>query len=334
MLRLHVATLAVALNITVQACQQPSTPETNSASGVTLHDGQEVVLRNIDPISSDHSKPGDVVQFEVIRAVTGDDLVVIPEHAIAAGKVVKAEHAGFVHHGGKLAVEIQSVQLTNGDYARLRAVESRKERNFGWQDVGAATLIAATIYYMPLAPVYLVAKGEDVDLPAGTRITAFVDGDVKVDRSSLEAVVTIPETKPNLATIIVFRGNHDQQPNVEQPVSCGKVLVASLSGTTYVQFDVMPGQFWVYAYAPGIKLATAQQAGRMVALHAEGGKTYYLEVAVVRGKWGVSVPTLQTADQAVGEDAVFNAVSGTQLPPTQTLNNAQFAARPKGVKPN
>jgi hypothetical protein len=332
MLRLLCLALLVCASIAAQSDQGPTPAETTSVPQVTLTDGQQVVLRNVDAITSNHSKPGDIVQFEVIREVTCDGLVAIPEHAIAVGKVVSAEHANFAHHGGKLAIEIESVQLTNGDYAKLRAVESRKERNFGWQDVGAATLIAATIYYMPLAPVYLLAKGENVNIPAGSRFTAYLDGDVKVNRSSLEAVVTIPETNPSLATIVVFRGNGDRQPNVEQPVSCGKVLVGSLTDTTYVHFAVTPGHYWVYAFPPDIKLNSAQQASLMVALSAEAGETYYLEVSMVKGKWGVNVPTLQAADQAAGEEAVFNAASATELPPTQTVNNPQLSARPKGVK--
>jgi hypothetical protein len=324
--------LILALSLAAKAYQQPTALPATSASIVTLHDGQEVVLRNIDPIASNKSHPGDEVTFEVIRAVGDDGLVVIPEHAIATGKVVSAEHAKLAHYGGKLVVAIESVQLTNGDYARLRAVESRKERNFGWQDVGAATLIAASIYYMPLAPVYLMAKGDEVNIPAGTRFTAFVDGDVRVDRSSLEATVTSPESNPKLATIIVFRGNHDRQPQVAQPVSCGRELVGSLTGTTYVQFLVAPGKYWIYAFPPGVKLSTAQQTSPMVTLTVDAGKTYYVELAMVRRKWGVNVPTLQPAEETLGAQAVFNAATGTQLPAVQTLNDPQLGARPRGVK--
>ncbi|HVO64408.1 MAG TPA: hypothetical protein VMT53_26040 [Terriglobales bacterium] len=331
-MRLAAAAFVFCTCFVAQAYQEPASSPTTLLSQVTLHDGQEIVLRNIDPISSNHSKAGDVVQFEVIRDLSDDGLVVVPEHAIAVGKIVSAEHAKLAHHGGKLAVAIQSVQLTNGDYAALRAVESRKERNFGWQNVGAATLIAATIYYLPMAPVYLMAKGEDVNIPAGSRFTAFVDGDVKVDRSSLEAIVTIPEANPNVAKIIVFRGNHDQQPGVEQSISCGKVLVGALTDTTYVQFAVAPGRYWVYAFPPGIKLSSVQQMSLMVELTAEAGKTYYLEVELVRRKWGVNVPILQPADETAGAEAVFTATSGKHLSPVETLSNAQLGARPKGVK--
>ena len=333
MLRLHPVLLALALSLTAQAFQDPTSPRAISNSTVTLHDGQEVVLRNIDSVSSNHSKPGEIVQFEVIRDVSSDGVVVIPEHGIAVGRVVNAEHANFAHHGGKLAVQIESVQLTNGDYARLRAVDSRKERNFGWRDVGAATAIAATIYYMPLAPVYLMAKGEEVSIPEGSRFIAYVDGDVQMGRSSLE-VPTTPESNARTATIVVFRGNHDREAGIEQPVSCGRALVGWLTDTTYIQFAVTPGQYWLYAFPPDVKLTPAQQVSRMVQLNAEAGKSYYLEVTVVRGKWGVNVATLQIASQADGEEAVFDAVSRTQLPQSQTLSNAKLKALPKGVKSN
>jgi hypothetical protein len=196
---------------------EPTQAENSASAGapvltVVLSDGQEVVMRNIDPIASNRSQPGETVQFEVIRAVTSDGVTVVPEHSIAVGKVLSAEHAKLVHHGGKLAVTIESVQLANGDYARLRAVESRKESNFGWREVAGATVLAASIYYMPLAPVYLMAKGDEVDIPSGTRFTAYVDGDVKVDRASLEAASPMTDAKRDVATIFIYRGNQDKEP--------------------------------------------------------------------------------------------------------------------------
>jgi hypothetical protein len=43
-------------------------------------------------------------QFEVIKPVKLGDLVVIPEHATAAGTVLLAEKKSFVGRGGKLAI--------------------------------------------------------------------------------------------------------------------------------------------------------------------------------------------------------------------------------------
>jgi len=324
--------LALCACLSATGYQQPSALPL--APAIVLPEGQEIVLRNIDLIASNKSKPGDVVTFEVIRAISSDGLVVIPEHAVAVGRVLSAEHAGLAHHGGKLVVAIASVQLANGDYARLRAVESRKERNFGWRDVGGATLIAATIYYMPLAPVYLLAKGDDVNIPPGTRFTAYLDADVTVERASLEAAVLPPEGKHDLATIFIYRGNQDKAAAVQRPVSCGRLYLGSLTGETYLKVSVAPGRYWCYADVPATKLSASQQANEMVVLNVEAGKAYYVAVAFEPGKWKTIVPTIRQVDESVGGEEVFRATSGTvvQLPKTVPKELAKLSVKPKGVK--
>ena len=309
---------------------------TAEASIVVLHDGQEVVLRNIDPIASNKSRPDDIVRFEVIRGITSDGAVVIPEHAIAVGKVLSAEHAKMFHHGAKLAVSIESVQLTNGECARLRAVKSRKERNFGWQDVGAAAAIAATLYYMPLAPVYLLSKGDEVNIPPGTRFTAFVDADVTLDRASLGAAAPTPEVKSDVATIFIYRGNQDKAPGTVLPVSCGRVYLAGLTDEVYIRFNVAPGRYWFYANVPEAKLSASQQQAQMVALDAIAGNNYYLEVAFVPAKWKTLTSTIRQTDESVGAEEVFKAAlrESTSLPQSGSKEFAKLSAKPKGVKSN
>lgn len=335
MLRIPFVGLFLCVCLNVAAGQEPFPSPENSAPAIVLHDGQPIVLRNIDPISSNHSKPGEVITFEVIRSVTSEGTVVVPEHAVAVGRVESTEHAKLAHHGGKLVVAIASVQLANGDYARLRAVESRKERNFGWQDVGGATLIAATIYYMPLAPVYLLAKGDDVNIPPGTRFTAYLDGDVRMDRASLEAAAPRPALHPENATIYIFRGNQDKEPGVEQEVSCGQSYLGRLTDSQYLKLRVVPGRYWIYAYGPYAKLSAQQQQTAVVVLDASAGQTYYLEVARVQGnKWKSPAATLRQVDEPVAAEEIANARNGAVLSAEVTLHEAKLRVRPKGVKPD
>jgi len=333
---LVVAAVVFSFCLTGPAQQQPDKAQSvaDAPSDVVLHNGQQVVLRNIEPITSNKSQAGETVRFEVIRAVTSDGVVVIPLHSIAVGKITSAEHAKVAHQGGKLALAIESVQLANGEFASLRAVESRQERNFGWHEVGAATAIAATLYYMPLLPVYLLAKGEQVRIPAGTRFTAFVDGDVKLDRSRLGANAPVAEMNSNIATIYVFRGNHDKDPGLDQPVSCGRYYLGSLSDSQYFEFKVPQGRYWIYADTPFTKLSKPQKQSALVALTAEAGQSYYLEVSRVPGKWKLSTVTLKQVDAALGDEQLFNAQNAQVLPAEQTLHETKLGALPKGVKSN
>lgn len=305
-------------------------------STVVLRDGQAVVLRNLEQISSKKAQAGEPVKFEVIRAISSEGVIVIPEHAVATGKVLSAEHAKLVHHGGKLSVAIESVQLANGQQARLRAVQSRKERDFGWRDVAATTAIAATIYYLPLAPVYVLAKGDQASMPAGTRVTAYLDGDLAVSRASLEAAGPPPEANPEVATIYIFRGNQDKAPSIEEPVSCGRVAVGTFSGSQYMKFEVTPGRYWCYSQLPAAKLSSAQQAGQLVEINAVAGQSYYLQAALVPVKYGITKPTLQTVDESIGAEEVFKAGSraNTLIQETGTNHPAAISATPKGVKAN
>jgi hypothetical protein len=304
------------------------------AAQVVLRDGQQVVLRNLDPITSAKAKAGDHVSFEVIRSVSSDGLVVIPQGSIATGTVQSVGKAGLAHHGGHLSVTIDSLQLPGRKTVRLRAAESRKERNFGWRDVGGAAVLAGTIYYAPLAPVYLLAKGDQASMPAGTRFTAYLDGDLTMDRAGLEAGDPPPGQNPDVATIYIFRGNQDKAPSVEQPVSCGRVSVGSFSGSQYMKFEVTPGRYWCYSQFHTAKLSPTQQAGQLVEIDAAAGQSYYLEVALVSAKHGITKPTLQRVDEKLGAEEVFKADShaDTFIPETGTDHPAAMSAKPKGVK--
>jgi len=333
---LVVAVFVLSFCLAGAAQQQPDKAQSaaDSPSDVVLHDGQEVVLRSIELIASNKSQAGETVRFEVIRAVSSDGVVAIPLHSIAVGRITSAEHAKLAHHGGKLTLAIESVQLANGEYAPLRAVESRKERNFGWHDVGVATVVAATLYYMPLAPMYLLGKGKEVSIPAGARFTAFVDGDVKLDRSSLGANTPAAEMNSNIATIYVFRGNQDKDPGFDQPVSCGRYYLGDLTGSQYLEFKVPRGRYWIYAGSPFTKLSKPQQQSALVTLAVEAGQSYYLEVSRIPAKWKVPTVTLKQVDAALGGEQVFNAQDALVLPAEQTLHEAKLGAVPKGVKSN
>jgi len=304
---------------------------------VILHDGQHVILRNIDPIASNKAKPGETVLFEVAGDVESDGVVVIPAHDIAVGRILSAQHAKLAHYGGKLAVAIESVQMANGEFVPLRAVESRKERNFGWRDVGAATAVAATIYYMPLVPVYLLAKGDEVNLAPGSLFNAYVDGDVAADRAALEANVPPAVLHPDLATIYIFRGHNDQSSRLALPVSCGRSFLGDFPRDSYLKLIVATGRYWLYTLGPGVKLSTGQRQKEMMVLDAEAGKTYYLEVAMIKSSWVGNVEGgIHQVDESAGTNGVFAAKTGTELTiPETVLDKARgslLAARPRGVK--
>jgi len=144
-----------------------------------LEDGTPVRLELTRDLSSADAKAGDRVDFQVLEDIKVDNSVVIPVGGIAWATITEAQHKRHLGRGGKLNLVIYSVRLADGRRAALRSV---KEAHGGGH-VGAMTagLVATGIVFFPAAPLLLFVEGKDITIPQGTDVTAYVDGNFKLD---------------------------------------------------------------------------------------------------------------------------------------------------------
>lgn len=161
-------------------------PPSETTEPLVLHDGTPVRLRLSRNLSSADAKTGDTVDFEVLEDVTVDGTLVVARDATAIGTVTLAQAKRRMARGGKLDVEIDYVRLVDGDKVTLRAVKE----NSGGGHTGAMTgaMVATAIVVWPAAPFFLFMHGKDTTMPKGTEITAYVNGEIKLDRTKLKAV--------------------------------------------------------------------------------------------------------------------------------------------------
>jgi len=159
-----------------------------------LHDGTPVRLRLTRNLSSADATTGDTVDFEVLEDVTTDDVLVVARGAVALGTITDAEHKRRMARGGKLDVAIDSVRLIDGEKVALRGVKETS----GGGHTGAMTggIVAAAIVAWPAAPFFLFMHGKDTTIPKGTEITAYTDGEIKLDRQRLLAKQPAPVSDP------------------------------------------------------------------------------------------------------------------------------------------
>jgi hypothetical protein len=141
------------------ACTQPC-----------LEDGTPVRLRISETVSSHDAHVNDRVQFEVLDQVKVDGVTVIPQGGIAWGTVTEAQPKRRLGRGGKLEIVMDSVRLTDGEKAPLRATKEAK----GGGHTGAMTagIVATGLIFFPAAPFFLFMHGKDITIPKGTE--AFV----------------------------------------------------------------------------------------------------------------------------------------------------------------
>jgi hypothetical protein len=174
---------------------QPTNAQANGPSkGFVLEDGTAVTLRLGRSLSSADAHAGDRVDFEVAEEVSVNRIVVIPKNSPASGTVITAHKKRRMGRAGKLDVSIESVQLASGEKATLRAVkESQGGSHTG---IMAGGMVATSLIVWPAAPVFLLMHGKDVTIPKGTEVTAYLNGDVKLDPAKFQPAPFVPAAPP------------------------------------------------------------------------------------------------------------------------------------------
>jgi hypothetical protein len=165
-----------------------------------LQDATPVRLRLNRNLSSADAQVGETVDFEVLDDLVVDDRLLVPRGGTAIATVTEAQAKRRMARGGKLDVNIDYVRLANGDKAALRAVKEMK----GGGHTGAMTgaIVATSLVFFPAAPFFLFMHGKDVTIPKGTEITAYVNGEIKLDRTRFAAGSPAqPVTSPSPAPV-------------------------------------------------------------------------------------------------------------------------------------
>jgi hypothetical protein len=179
------ASLLIALLPTVEA--QQTLP-------FVLHDGTPLRLRLNRNVSSADAKVGESVDFEVLEDVKVNEVLVIARGSTALATVTEAVPKKRLARGGKLGVNIDSVRLVNDEKITLRAVKGGS--GGGHTGIMVGGMVATAIVFFPAAPFFLFMKGKDITIPKGTEITAYVDGEVKLDPAKFAPKEAPPAADP------------------------------------------------------------------------------------------------------------------------------------------
>jgi len=175
---------------TKQATQTPS-PTPRTALEFGLSEDTPVRIKLTRTMSSADAKVDEKVDFEVLEDVKVKDVVVIQHGAMALATVTKAQPKRSMGRSGKLDINIDYVQLTDGEKVPLRATKGGS----GGSHTGAMTgaMVATGILFFPAAPLFLFMKGKNITIPQGTEVTAYIAADTPLDLAKFsQAASSIP----------------------------------------------------------------------------------------------------------------------------------------------
>lgn len=292
-------------------------PQTNVTSAaparLVLKDGERVILRNTKRLSSEDAKPGATVEFRVAKPVKVNDHIVIPEGAIATGKVIAAQPKQRRGRGGKLVIGIDEVQLVTGDTIKLRA---RDQRKAGGEMV--SNMAAATVYTYglaaPLLPLFLSQHGDEMVVVPYTRFEAFAEGDHTLSPEALEKAQAALASREDVGVVYVYRTAKDVKSDPGSVVTCGEALVGTFTGNNFARIELPPGQYWFHTGTTPGKVMKKSKPDSFVQLNLRGGETYYLRVSIsLKAKfWNNYQFRIELVDPAAGMNEVAELWTGTE----------------------
>jgi len=172
---------------------QTQAPEVSSAPpraplAFGLSEDTPVKLKLTRTMSSKDAKANEKVDFEVLEDIKVRDVVVVKQGAVAIATVTEAQPKRRMGRAGKLNINIDYVQLVDGEKVPLRAVKGGSGGNHTGAMTGA--IVASSILFFPAAPFFLFMHGKDITIPKGTEITAYVAADTVLDPAAFNGLST------------------------------------------------------------------------------------------------------------------------------------------------
>jgi hypothetical protein len=202
--------------LVAQQAPQVSTPAFQAAAVVTaagpaqqpsasiLPDGTPMKLRLLNKLDSQTAKNGDEILFAVVNDVVVGGVTVLRRGSPATGVVTQAEAAKTMGRAGKLSFTINDIELRNGGKVPVRAFNRKSGED------RSGEMIAMQVDFGLAGGLFsMFIKGTNTTFPRGTEITAFVNGDLRLDLASFGAAPSAERADDEFKTALQISSTPD-----------------------------------------------------------------------------------------------------------------------------
>lgn len=137
---------------------------------VLLKEGTELKLKFADDLSSKTANEGDPVNLTLDEDIKIGDVVVAKAGCKAVGTITNAKKAGMMGKAGELNLRLEHLKVGD-DRVKIRGSKGKEGQG------KEGTAVALTILF---GPIGLIKHGKNVEVKAGTLLTAYVDDDASL----------------------------------------------------------------------------------------------------------------------------------------------------------
>lgn len=145
-------------------CAQPAAGAPREA---LLPAGTEIRVRLLETVSSSSAVERQPLLLETLEDIVVDGEVVVASGARAEGTVVRAQRRHGFGRRGKMAFTVDRAQAVDGGMLPLT-----EETSFRGNDRYSKAAVVTLLF----GPFGIFVKGRDVEIPAGTELSAYVRG--------------------------------------------------------------------------------------------------------------------------------------------------------------
>ena len=184
--------LALLMLASPLAAAQDSPPDA-SADDVDVPDGTQIEVRLEASVSSRDARPEDRVTASVAESVHVDGQIAIPAGATIEGIVQSVEPARRPAHGGRLELSFDTLAV-DGERTRMSArVVSVQEDSLDKSKAGIGAVVGGVLgaivdgkkgaivgALVGGTGAVVATRGDDVELPSGTRLTLRLERPVRL----------------------------------------------------------------------------------------------------------------------------------------------------------
>ena len=230
---------------------QPTQTDFTSSKGFVLEDETPVRLRLNRTVSSGDAHVGDTLDFETLDDITVNGTLVIPKGGLAFATVTEAQAKRRMARGGKLDINIDYVKLVSGQKVALRAVKDVKGGGHTGGMVGG--MVATSLVFFPAAPFFLFMHGKDISIPKGTEVTAYVNGDVKMDLAKFQPPAVTQPTDTSAAASPTASSTSAKVQIESNPAGADIEVDGGFVGNTPSSLQVAEGEHTITVKKAGFK---------------------------------------------------------------------------------
>lgn len=253
---------------------------------------------------------GDRIRLVVAEDVRVQGVMVISKGAIGQASVHRVGVPGEIkdRHGVRvgavtgLSLRLDWIEDVASSRVALRASAKGKAKPFTIEVLSQkGGMIARTAslrrdLFQSMTMTFLISGPHELTwVPAGTRITGFVDGAVELDPAEIKAALTLlPVPNVNaLLTIFRTKGHSEDRP----VVSCDEQTLVRIG----------PRQFTTVELTPGAHECRTESS-KALEISLEAGEERFLEVRykVLMGEWELQpVPISEGEDKTAGSEIIL-----------------------------